>query len=285
MPLKKFVRNSVNLLVALITAGVGVGFTAFPGAIYGTGSVPDPVTDWEIIRLKTPNFIPDVQALLQKKIQTFFELQMDDGKPFSDDDRFNGSKGQTIALKKFLDFDLNGTWAKRGSDEYYVGMGKSAYVVEKDISYFTLKQACSLKFIKMLAPTLDISEVSTCRFLLKPDGLAPGVEFTVQRFDNHSKKPADQKFLSLDPSLGMPDKTEIQYNEKFTRVLGIRTVKDGAVIKNYYAQPDGRTLVIAYSLSFIHNVPPGFAGGPDRLRKELDLQLPPTIDRLNAAVE
>jgi hypothetical protein len=60
----------------------------------------------------------------------------------------------------------------------------------------------------------------------------------------------------------------LQRNDRFGTVMGFKTAQGAVALTGHYALSPTQTLLHAVNLNFLHNIPPGFLGGEDRVRQE-----------------
>ena len=187
----------------------------------------------------------------------------------SKDDANSGSADEDGAFRRLLPLDVPGVWKKR-TEGFFIMMTRNAYVVNKGISFFTKKRLLDVNYINETLPGMKVSRNADGTYAL--DG-TPSATSTLDYYSktdiaNQPENSAIHYAASLDASRGTPDVMLVQHSYNFDDIMSVRTNKSSMVFSEHYGINADQTLVIAYSLSFIYNVPPFFFGGADRLRKE-----------------
>jgi len=151
--------------------------------------------------------------------------------------------------------------AKPG-ERLYVLMSRLVYTVDRDISFFTEARSRDVNYLNAIAP--EVRATVNARGVFHAD-LTPANNFTL---DWQEPVPADSPFHSFLPQGAKPASIVIQRNFGFARVLGFRTAERSVTWTAHVPLGFGRTRVFVCTMSLMHNIPPPFMGGKERVYRE-----------------
>jgi hypothetical protein len=213
-------------------------------------------------RERSIRFSVDASELKSGTISYFYQL-------ISKDDANEGKADSDSTFQLLLPLDIPGVW-KDKTEGFYIMMTRNAYIVNKDISFFSKNRLLDVNYINATLPGMKVSRNSDGTYAL--DG-TPSATSTLDYYSKSdlTSQPQDSALnyvANIDPSLGTPDVMLVQHSYNFDTVMTVRTNKSSMVFSEHYGIGTNETLVVAYSLSFVYNVPPFFLGGADRLRTE-----------------
>ncbi len=178
--------------------------------------------------------------------------------------------GTDFALVRTLDDK-----AKSG-EQLHAVMSRIVYTLERDVSFFTEARARDVKYINTIAPevkaTVDAKGVFRTR-------QAPANSFTVEWQQPFPTSSAYRAFLPPDAAI---DSVIVQRNFDFDRMVGFKTAERAVTWTAHQSLGEGRTRVFVVTTSLMHNIPPGFMGGKERVYKEAVESATRLIGRLRA---
>lgn len=156
-------------------------------------------------------------------------------------------------------------------EQLHAMASRFVYTLEKDVSFFTAERADDLTYIRALMPEAKVERLGPLFFR---SHLLPASNFRVRFLGTDSLAQPEQAavlktLVSFAPELGVPTAIAIQVNEDFERVMAVRTAEISVTWTGYYRLERGRTRVVSYGLTLLHNTPPFFLGGDDRLHDSL----------------
>ncbi|MDQ3265373.1 MAG: hypothetical protein M3Y59_17235 [Myxococcota bacterium] len=156
-------------------------------------------------------------------------------------------------------------------DPLHAMASRFVYTLEKDVTFFTAERADDLTYIRALMPEANVERLGD-RFFRSH--LLPASNFRVRflgtpQLAQPEQGPLIKTFVAFAPELGVPTAIAIQVNEDFERVMAVRTAEISVTWTGYYRLERGRTRVVSYGLTLLHNTPPFFLGGDDRLHDSL----------------
>ena len=110
------------------------------------------------------------------------------------------------------------------------------------------------------------------------------MDFRISHYTPDYKNLASQlkNFFKDFSQYGEPLVVTYQYNFNFGNVMLHRTADSSYTLTQYYSIDHDKTLVVIYSLSYIINTPPGFAGGANRFHTEYKKATEEGIGRLRS---
>ncbi len=192
------------------------------------------------------------------------------------------TKGRVIHSSGSLDqqfhqnakrLDLFHYWDKKDSEKYLVAMTKVAYIINTAPSNINEKRLSNINYLKETIGDYDIEQIIPKKYKVAGTMFSPSFTYDLQFF-RHPELPAAfvngiQHTLQQDENLGSPFLTAVQHNYDYGKVLFHKTTKMSASITNYYAFGKDMTIVVVYSLSYLHNIPPDFIGGEQLMINEI----------------
>ncbi|MFT3842207.1 MAG: hypothetical protein QM723_34780 [Myxococcaceae bacterium] len=191
-------------------------------------------------------------------VQYFYELALKDAAP-----------AKRPAFVAFQPFDFNHRWAAL-SEPLHVVMSRLVYEVDKDCSFFTDARVHDVSYINAIVPDSSITKNKDGSFRV---GRAPANTFRVRFLDAAEVRAeaADggvAAMVAFTPDAGLPESVVVQENVDFARVMGARTGEASVTWTGHYRLGPGRTRLTVFTMSYMHNVPPFFLGGEDRVFSE-----------------
>ncbi len=206
----------------------------------------------------SPSFSLDAPWLSDGGVQVFYEhLERGDATP------------DAGSVRLFRPFDLRGRF-EAGSGALQRVVGRVAYFVDKDVSFFSEAQVRDVDYMNHVAKDCDIT--------LRKDGTylaakMPANTFRVSYFGREEVKALSSdggiaRLIDLLPDAGLPEVVVLQENYDFSKVMGWRTADVSVTWSAHYPVAPGRTLVHVCTMSALHNAPPFFLGGTERMKRE-----------------
>lgn len=231
-----------------------------------------------------------VDAALQDRggMQYFFALAKKDQRPFE--------RPEFRSLRPLLPDPA------LASTPLHALASRVVYTLERDVGFFTPERAVSPAFMNAILPEGEIRRRPDGTFRTR---LQPANSFSIRvlgeeqlhRMEAQGDPGSDgapaptgapasapvgapapardpgqaadvSAFLALTPELGRPHSVVIQHNYDFARVMGVRTGAASVTWTAHYRLAPGRTRVVSTTLSLLHNVPPFFLGGDERVHQE-----------------
>jgi hypothetical protein len=191
-------------------------------------------------------------------VQYFFELLPAEGGP---------EKAASFRALKAL--DVKGVWEKK-SGPLHVMLSRIVYTLEREAGSFSAARTQDVAAMNKLLPGYDIRRVGPGTYR---SGKTPANTFTVRHVEGEALARAPERdelarLTALDPSLAPPASVVLQENYDFARVMGFRTSERSYTWTAHHPLSPGRTRVVVYSFSLVHNLPPFFLGGPERMHTE-----------------
>jgi hypothetical protein len=164
--------------------------------------------------------------------------------------------------------DIYNYMTKKGEEDYDVFFTKTGYVLNSPITFFTEERLSDVGYIAKTMPEAKVSQQDTTYHLAVGFG-APDIDYSLKFYSNdefESTFPTLTPYFSNnDGFVKSPDLIVVQYNFNYSRVMFQKTSKMSISISRYFAQDTAHTLVLNYTLNYIHNMPPKFIGGSDFL--------------------
>lgn len=171
-----------------------------------------------------------------------------------------------------LPLDIHGYYANRGEEEYYTLLTKTVYGLNQDISYFTKERLSDEKYLKEVMPYNKLSKNEDSYFLEVGFG-APDITYSLDFYSNDELKDQFPELLTYfqqyDNLNKEPGIAVFQHNHTFSKVLGQKTSKMSLSVTRYFDVGNNQTIVINYTLNFIHNLPPTLLGGGSLLINQM----------------
>lgn len=163
--------------------------------------------------------------------------------------------------------DIYNYWNNDG-DPYDVLFTKTAYVLAQSVDFFSEKQLSDVEYISETMPSAKVTESDTTYHLAVGFG-APDIDYSLRFYSNdkfESLRPLLSNYLSeQDGFEQVPELVVVQHNFRYSRVMLQKTSKMSISISRYFNKGNGQTLVLNYTLNYIHNMPPKLIGGSDFL--------------------
>ncbi|MBX2841852.1 MAG: hypothetical protein KTR26_08765 [Flammeovirgaceae bacterium] len=173
-------------------------------------------------------------------------------------------------------FDIFNYWDKKGDDKYFILVTKVAYVVDKEIGFFSEEKLSDASFLNDRLPDYKIEEIGERKYKIQGSFFAPSFEFDLAFYKPPYNQNNEVKDLVVNmchsqkvDGLPMPSLTMVQHNYNFSKVLLQRTSKMSMSISNFYPFEKDKTLEINYTLNYIYELPPKFLGGHNIVINEI----------------
>lgn len=221
----------------------------------------------EIISEQQLNFHISTEGIFDNNVQMYHAL-LD-----KDHNLLNGSFESEIGFEShLLPLDIFDYYQNRGEEEYYSLLTKTVYGLNQDVSYFTEERLSDEDYLQKIMPYNKLSKAGE-DYELKVGFGAPDISYSLEFYDNCKMNEKFEQLglyfnqfdqLKQDPSLMV-----LQHNHTFGKVLGQKTSKMSVSVTRYFEAGPGRTLVINYTLNFIHNLPPALFGGGNILINQM----------------
>lgn len=159
---------------------------------------------------------------------------------------------------------------EEGMPALHVLTTRIVFTVDRDAGFFTAERATDPDFLNAVIPEGRVEQIAEATFRTQ---LTPANTFKVRfigekELAKGKREPAVQLLIDLAPELGTPVSVVTQDNYNFDRVIGVRTAAWSVTWTGHYRLPQGRTRVVSYTLSLVHNLPPFFLGGDERVHQE-----------------
>lgn len=191
---------------------------------------------------------------------------------------FNGAEIEKMDEPHFdfdehaIPIDLFGYWHQKGEEGYDVFFTKTAYVVKKEASYFSAQKLSDPKFIQQTMPIAEVSKNDSSYHMSMGFGV-PDIDFTIDFYSEQellNTWPGLPKYFELYDGIELPaELTVIQHNYLYGRVMFQKTSKMSVSVTRYFEKNTNETLVINYTLNYIHNMPPEILGGQEFLLRKI----------------
>lgn len=169
--------------------------------------------------------------------------------------------------------DVLGYWQNKQNDRRLVAVSKVAYIVDASPQLFNPQRLGSLEFLQKTVGDYEINAVSPRTFRIQGTVFSPSFTYDLEFFRHPGVPQRYRKgveyTMNQDPALGTPFLTAVQHNYDYGRVLFHKTTEMSLSITNYYDVPGNRTLVVVYTLNYLHNIPPDLIGGERILVNEI----------------
>lgn len=176
--------------------------------------------------------------------------------------------GTTLSRLRALDD------AARPGEQLHAVMSRIVYTLDRDVGFFTEARARDVKYINAIAPEVKAKVDGKGVFRTsKP----PANSFTIEW---QQPVPAGSPYRAFLPAGAEPDSIIVQRNSDFDRMFGFRTAERSVTWTAHVPAGDGRTRVFVCTTSLMHNIPPGFMGGKQRVYKEAVQSATQLIGRL-----
>lgn len=214
------------------------------------------------------DFDIDKQRLFEDRIHMFYSL-------LDADHALVDSKNNTkVSFRtQILPLDIYQVYKNRGEDQYYSLLTKTVYALPQDISFFTSQRLCDENYLQLVMPSNKIKKINE-HYELEVGFSAPDIEFKLEFYTdsalNKEFPELTKYFRNHDNFEKKPSITAVQHNYKYSKIMGQKTSKMSVSISRYYDEGQKGTLVINYTLNFIHNLPPGIVGGANMLVNQME---------------
>lgn len=207
------------------------------------------------------------QGVFDESIQMFCAFLEIDGSPVKC--KFNSE----IDFKdQMLPIDIHQYYENKGDEEYYTLLTKTIYGIKQDVSYFTEERLSSIDYLEEVMPDNHISKNGD-NYELEIGFGAPDISYTLEFYTNDElniRYPELVAYFKKHDKIDLePGISVFQHNHTFGKVMGQETTKMSLSISRYFEAGNNQTLVINYTLSFIHNLPPSFLGGGNFILKQM----------------
>ena len=173
---------------------------------------------------------------------------------------------------QMLPIDIHQYYKNKGDEEYYTLLTKTIYGINQDVSYFTEERLSSIDYLEEVMPDNEISKNGN-NYELEIGFGAPDIFYTLEFHTNNelnSRYPELVAYFKKHDNLDLePGISVFQHNHTFGKVMGQKTTKMSLSISRYFDAGKDQTLVINYTLSFIHNLPPPIFGGGNFILKQM----------------
>lgn len=214
---------------------------------------------WTI--MKDLRFDLPIEAYQSDKIYFYHALINKESSIAINDANFSLSKQATP-----LDiYDYMGT---KGEEDYEVFFTKTAYVLDAPVHFFHKERLSDVAYIAKTMPEAKVSQEDSVYHVVVGFG-SPDIDYSLKFYGNSGFESAFPQltnyFAHYDGLNQNPELIALQHNFNFSRVMFQKTSKMSISISRYFVQDATHTVVINYTLNYIHNMPPKFIGGSDFL--------------------
>lgn len=221
-----------------------------------------------VIHERTLDFTIDKQGLFDDRIQMFYSL-LD-----ADHVLVDSKKNTKISFRnQILPLDIYQVYKNKGEEEYYSLLTKTVYSLPQDISFFTSQRLADVNYLQEVMPSNKIKKVND-HYELEVGFSAPDISFKLEFYTDSALTEQFPELLKYfqkyDNFEEKPSITIVQHNYRYSKIMGQKTSKMSVSISRYYDEGKNGTLVINYTLNFIHNLPPGLIGGANMLVNQME---------------
>lgn len=196
------------------------------------------------------DFPADETFLRSGGVQVFFELISREAR---------AEERPSFKILRVL--DTGDHWSKKNGP-LYVLASRIVFQVEKDISFFSKERIYDESYLNRFLPAYQVRRLSERRFR---SGALPRNDFEIEYFEPGSMP---RSFGQLSESSGSPEVVLFQHNHEFEKIMGFKTALMGRTLTLHSPLGPGLTRITAWSLSYLHNIPPFFLGGEARVTGE-----------------
>jgi hypothetical protein len=189
-------------------------------------------------------------------VQYFYELLQEGEDPRASE-----------AWRTLRTLDPRGEWSPRAGRMPLL-FSRIVYTVEQDVAQFSdAERALDADAMNALVPGLDVRRLGPDTFRAEK---TPANTFRVRHLspERFAEEPSVPLLLALSPAEPRPAAVVMQRNWDFARVMGVRTGELSLTWTAHHAIAPGRTRVTVLTLSLMHNLPPFFLGGAQRVHDE-----------------
>ncbi|MGF1638083.1 MAG: hypothetical protein ACFCUU_13480 [Cyclobacteriaceae bacterium] len=169
--------------------------------------------------------------------------------------------------------DLSIKSSKSCAGEYYFLATKTAYITQTRVDFLSPKKLSNIDYIQATLGDYKVSKNGKDEFSVESGIFSPGFNFKLEFKDLGDLSSHDSKLLDFihghHQELPRPTLMSVQHNYNYSRVMLHKTTERSVSITCYYPYKEHTTLVINYTLNYLHNVPPKFLGGPSVLEEEI----------------
>lgn len=204
-------------------------------------------------REQVARFPPDETFLGRGGVQYFYDF-------------FDKDAAQERDYPAFRELDPARSWEACREPLYRV-IARFVYVIEKDVTFFSAERVRDVGYMNRVCPSCGIQAAPGGLYRV---GQLPANTSRVRHFDRERflaarSEPWARQLLGLSNELGTPDVVVLQENFDFQRLLGMRTGEASATVTAHYGLGPGRTRIAVHLVTLMHNIPPFFLGGPERV--------------------
>ena len=230
-------------------------------------SAGNPVKIPEVVVENNLSFSTQALELDEQNIQLYMVLVDKQQKPVCMESGDNFS-----FEKEGLPFDLSDYWINRGQENYHILMSKAVYQVDVEASFFTQERLSDVGFVNRTFSGPEIRKIDKNTFQVSGGTFNPDFKYDMFFYRNGDLSGKVRNLVNYakkkNPELGSPVLTSVQHNYDYGRVMFHKTSKMSVTLSNYYAI-NSKTVVVSYTLNYIHNLPPALLGGPEALVGEI----------------
>ena len=177
--------------------------------------------------------------------------------------------------------DLYDYWEQKGEEQYDVLLTKVAYVLDKSIHFFSEERLADPGYISQTIPAGKINRIDSIYHISIGFG-APEIDYTLHFYSPEEfgyQYPKQKNYFKKYDGIGLsPNLIVVQHNYQYGRVMFQKTNKMSISISRYFRLNKEQTLVVNYTLNYIHNIPPSFIGGSDFLIDKIKEGIKALID-------
>ena len=174
--------------------------------------------------------------------------------------------------KHVAPLDIHQYYERRGEENYYTLVTKTAYEIDREVTFFSEERLSDLEYLRKIMPSNKLNKIDE-NYHIKVGFGAPDISYTLEFYsgDELYQKYPDlvNYFHTYDRIDQDPSITVIKHNHTFGTVLGQKTSKMSLSVSRYFSAENSRTLVVNYTLNFIHNLPPTILGGGNLLINQM----------------
>ncbi len=220
------------------------------------------------VREKSIAFSPDQKAIDNYDLQYFIEIMDKDMQSLEGYNKYSDD-----FINCFRPLDVYGYWENKGEEDYYIILNKAVYLMEEYVEYFTESLLTNENFIQQTLPKYHIKKVDAKKYHIDCGSFAPEFDYTLSYFQapftDKKIQPILEYIKKQNPELGIPQTLTLQHNYNFGKVLFQKTSKMSVAVYAYYPYQEDKTLVLNYTLNYVHNLPPKLVGGYKVIMEEI----------------
>ena len=221
-----------------------------------------------VVRENTIDFETKPPVIDNYDLQYYIEITDKNLQPIEGYNRHSGD-----FKKCFTPLDVYDYWGKKGEEDYYIILNKAIYLMDERVGYFSKSLLTNENFIQQTLPQYQITKLDNQKYYIECGTFAPDFEYSLSYyqtpFNEQKILPIVEYIKKQNPELGAPQTLTLQHNYNFGKVLFQKTSKMSVAVFAYYPYKENKTLVLNYTLNYVHNLPPKIMGGYKIMMREI----------------